>query len=71
MKAKYHVVYHVGDKRFEFETVIERSDSPEQSDVISKLSAKVLEYHDSLYGEGAFHARYGFFDMKFDFLGPA
>ncbi|HEP1896369.1 TPA: hypothetical protein VCC33_002155 [Kluyvera cryocrescens] len=69
MKAKYHVIYHIGEQRFEFDTVIERGDSPEESQVISALSAKAIEHYESTHGEGSANARHGFFDLSFDFLG--
>lgn len=71
MKARYRVIITRDRQRYEFETVIERSDRATDEELIAALSPEARRHLESFGGDTSFGTRGGFTNLEYEYLGPA
>lgn len=71
MKARYRVIITTDKQRYEFETVIERSDRGGGEELNAALAPEALRHLESLGGDTSFGTRGGFTNLEYEYLGPA
>jgi len=71
MKAKYKVIITVDKQRYEFETIIERSDRTTPEELNAALAPEGQRHLESLGDDASFGTRGGFTNIEYQYLGPA